>query len=197
MRRVVSASRSQPGDGRHFRNVFRMQQSLHGPAMRMTADHDVGHFQAVDREFNRCRFSARRCVERRDNVPRVAQHEQVTRIGVRDQVGIDPGIGAGDKQRFGYLPRRQPLKQLTLGAKYLRSKMVDSCHKFLNWHFAGSCRLSIGTTVPQGAIELAVPLRGHVCHAARVLESQVTMATARETGLAADLGHSPSHIPPA
>ena len=62
----------------------------------------------------------------RNDVPRIAEDEQFSRLGLRQQIGIDTGVRAGNEQRFRRLPIGKSLEQLTLGNEERCLKVMKS-----------------------------------------------------------------------
>jgi hypothetical protein len=75
----------------------------------MAADANVADPETVDRLLDR-RLLARWDAVGWYDVACVAEHEQVAQLGLGQHRGVDPGIGASDKQRARALAARQALE---------------------------------------------------------------------------------------
>ena len=91
-----------------------MQQPVNRAAAGMAADDDVRHLQPDDGELDRRRHAAHEAVVLRHEVARVAEHEQLARLGLREQERIDARIAARDDERLGRLAGRELLEQLAI-----------------------------------------------------------------------------------
>src|SRR5262249_2311909 len=67
----------------------------------VAADDDVPHLEHADRVLDRRRLAAGGRAVRGDDVAGVAEDEQVARLGLGDEVGVDARVGAGDEQGEG------------------------------------------------------------------------------------------------
>jgi hypothetical protein len=78
--------------------------------MGMPADDNVLDAQGGYRELNRGSFTSVARAMRRDDIPCIADDEQISWFGSGKHVWIDPGVGASDKQGFGILTLGQLLE---------------------------------------------------------------------------------------
>src|SRR5437879_4921529 len=83
---------------RERRNQLGLQQPLHGSAVGVPADNDVLDTEYGNGELDGRRLSAAGGTLRRYNVPGVAEDEQVAGLGSSQQVWINAGVRASDKQ---------------------------------------------------------------------------------------------------
>jgi hypothetical protein len=131
-----SASRLGMGEprrhGRKALDGVGLQQPPDGTAVRVAADNHVFHPESGHGEFNGCFFSAVGSAVRRDNVPRIAQDEQLTGFRVGYEIRIDARVGAGNEQSYRLLALGQPLEQPQLGRKYVLPEMVHAFDKCLH-----------------------------------------------------------------
>ena len=89
----------------------------HRATARMATDDDVAHFQHVEREFDGRRLGLvgdRLSVRTRGRheISGIADHEQIARLGGREDVGLHPAVGAGDVQRVGLLAQGEARERL-------------------------------------------------------------------------------------
>ena len=77
----------------------------------MATHHDVLDAEHGYSVFNRRGNTARDACMRGHDIACIANDEQIARLGLCDQVGIDARIGAGDEQNFGALPIREFCEQ--------------------------------------------------------------------------------------
>src|SRR3546814_10340428 len=84
---------------------FLRERGAAAAAATVPHDHDFGDFQHLDGEFKRCRdaVASGSCFEWRHQRRNVAHYENLTRIGVEDERGIDSAIRTGDDQNAGTL----------------------------------------------------------------------------------------------
>src|SRR5579884_307980 len=120
------ASVFQPGsDFRQFAQRFGSEQPLHGAAFGVAAYDHVLDVQLLEGILNRSRFAAVNA-ERRHQIAGVAENEQFARFGLRQQIGIDARIGAGDEQSQRLLPLTEAMKQRFLAAEDAVLEMLDT-----------------------------------------------------------------------
>src|SRR3546814_8858864 len=102
--------------------------------------HDFGDFQHLDGEFKRCRdaVASGSCFEWRHQRRNVAHYENLTRIGVEDERGLDSAIRTGDDQNDGTLsvPPFVPALALLCPPMFpqtavSRQHVVEICHGIL------------------------------------------------------------------
>src|SRR5438105_981829 len=135
-----------------------LQQSLHGSAVGVAADNDVLDAECGNGELDGRRLSAAGGTVRRYNVPGVAEDKQVAWLGSSEQVWINAGVRASDKQGFGILALRQLLKQSLERAETLLLKLVNALDQLLHgsptWSVASvassGCRAARSTGLPNG-----------------------------------------------
>jgi hypothetical protein len=68
----------------------------------------------------------------RNDVPCIAENEQFSRLGLRQQIGIDTGVRAGNEQRFRRLPIGKSLEQLALRTEERCLKVMKSVNELLH-----------------------------------------------------------------
>src|SRR5262252_10993845 len=77
-------------------------------------------------------FASVRGAVRRDQGPGVAQHKEIARLGLHQQVRRDAGIGAGDQQRLRLLPLRKAREQFAMRAEGRSLEVVNASNKFFH-----------------------------------------------------------------
>ncbi len=93
--------------GRHGLSRLRMQQRLHGAAVRVSADHHMLYPQRAHGILNHRRDTAQHLAIRRNHVANVPRDEDLARAGVRNRLDVHTRVGAGHDQRVGLLRRRR------------------------------------------------------------------------------------------
>jgi hypothetical protein len=96
-------------DGRQPLDLPWIESPFDRTAMGVAADDDVADPETVDRVLDR-RLLARWDAVGWYDVACVAEHEQVAQLGLGQHRGVDPGIGASDKQRVRALAAHQALE---------------------------------------------------------------------------------------
>jgi len=76
-----------------------VHQRVHRFTSRMSANHNVRHAQHTDSVFDGSSDRVRVGLGRRHDVPDVLDEKQVAGLTVREQIGSDPRVCAGEKQR--------------------------------------------------------------------------------------------------
>src|SRR5215813_887015 len=67
-----------------------------------------------------------------NQVARVAQSEDVSRLSLHQQLGGDARIGAGDQQRIRLLPLRKALEQFAVRAECRSLEVVNASNNFFH-----------------------------------------------------------------
>src|SRR5688572_8579741 len=98
----------------------------------MPADDDVFDAKSDDGEFDRRSFAAVGGAVRGNDVPRVANDEQISRLRLGDQVWVDAGIRTRDEQGFGILLGREAREEFALRAENVRLELMDAVNEFLH-----------------------------------------------------------------
>jgi hypothetical protein len=80
----------------------------------MTTDNDVLHRERHDGVFHDSRDTSHHLAIGGDDVTNVAADEELSWVGVGDQGGIDPAVGAGDEQHLWALLVLELLKELAV-----------------------------------------------------------------------------------
>src|SRR3546814_3834535 len=95
---------------------FLRERGAAAAAAAVTHDNDFGDFQHLDGEFKRCRdaVASGSRFEWRHQRSNVAHYENLTRIGVEDERGIDSAIRTCDDQNAGTLSVPQFVPALAL-----------------------------------------------------------------------------------
>ena len=94
-------------------NVFTaLAESLNGPAIRMTADDDMGDLETFQGElqsgyFRLIRGAGFREVRGSDKISRVADDKEITRFRGSENINRHPAIRTGYKKNIRALPERQ------------------------------------------------------------------------------------------
>lgn len=101
-----------PGDCGEMVHAFAFGDRRHCAAIRMTADHDIGHPEHRHGVFDRCRHTSGVGAIRRHDIPRVSDHEQFARFLLRQQFWYYAAIGTRDKQRAWMLRGGQVSEQV-------------------------------------------------------------------------------------
>ncbi len=109
-----------------------LEDGLHRPAVRVAADDDVVDPEGGDGVLDGGLFAAAGAVARGHDVAGVAQDEQLAGAGLRQQVGVDARVGAGDKESLGVLFQGQVLEELAPGPEIIGLKPVESLDEFLH-----------------------------------------------------------------
>jgi len=76
-----------------------------------------------------------------DDVPSVAQDEQVAGLRLGDEIRVDPGVRAGDEQRVRFLPLGQLLEQILQRSETVLLELMDALDQALH-EIAPRTRLS-------------------------------------------------------
>ena len=101
----------------------------------MPANDDVFYFQCFYGVFNCGRFTAWRAAGKWNHVACIAADEQIARFCLCQQVWVNTGIGATDKQRLGRLPTAELSEEgLFLGHHLVaepQEALNDPCHDFI------------------------------------------------------------------
>jgi len=106
--------------------------SAHGPTVGVAADDDIHHLEGGHRIFHRGRNTAGFGTVGGNDIPRVADDEQVARILLGKQLRYHPAVGTGHKQRFGALSLCQRLKQAGSLGIHLTLKLQEPFYYFLH-----------------------------------------------------------------
>src|SRR5262245_40551772 len=103
-----------------------MQQTLHRPAMGVTADDDVLDVKSRHGILNRrCLPSLARPMWW-DDVSGITKDEEIARLGFGQHGRDDARVGTGDEKGFRVLALRQLLKQRLQRKEILGLKLMDS-----------------------------------------------------------------------
>ena len=111
-----------------------MFESFHDAATRVAADDDVAHFQDIEPKLDRgrLRFVGDRSPIRtrgRYKISRVADHEQIARLGGGEDVGLHAAVGAGDVQGVRFLPQGEARERLGVIRTALPPEIDDPLHQ--------------------------------------------------------------------
>jgi hypothetical protein len=98
----------------------------------MAADNNVLDPQHTHCVLDRRGFAAFNGTVGRNDVTRVSQNEQLTRLGLRQQIRIDARIRTGDEQGQWMLAVNQLCKQALLGAEDSALELVNTFDKLLH-----------------------------------------------------------------
>jgi hypothetical protein len=97
--------------------LLKLEQSIHRPAVGMAADDDLFDVEGADGIFDRRTFAPIGGPKGRNNIACVADDEQIPRLSLGDQIGINPRIRAGDHQHLRRLTIGELFKEVAVSAK--------------------------------------------------------------------------------
>jgi hypothetical protein len=120
------------GEKRHVGERFGVEQPFHRAAIRMAHYERMFHSQRGDGVLDGRPGASVRGAVRRDQRAGVAQHEEIARLGLHQQVRRDAGIGASDQQRLRLLPLRKTLEQFAMRAEGRSLEVVNASNKFFH-----------------------------------------------------------------
>ncbi len=135
-------------NGRHVVHALAGRNRGHRTAIGMPADHDVRHAQRGDRIFDRRRHAARLRAVRRHDVARVADHEQVARLALRDELRHEPAIRARDEQRPRILAACEIAKQRGARRIGVALELQEAFDDVLHRVFSGAGGIDEGQVTP-------------------------------------------------
>jgi hypothetical protein len=101
-----------PGDGRHMLEALPHSDRRHRAAIRVTADHDVRNAERNQRIFDGRCYAARFGPVWRHDVSGVADHEEIARIALSNELGHHPAVRARDEQRARSLAGGQSSEEI-------------------------------------------------------------------------------------
>jgi hypothetical protein len=81
-----------------------MEQADHRTASGVSADHDLADLKAINGVFDNRGYAANSISISRNHVADIAGDKNLAWSRLRDQLGVDSGVGAGDEQGVGPLP---------------------------------------------------------------------------------------------
>ena len=110
--------------------LFRVEQALHDSAVGMSADDDQRHLQHQHCVLDTRRNATYKFAVMRHKISRVTLDEEIARPGLREQIGNNARIGAGDEHRDGLLPALQARELLALSRIDLGLKLLHTFHDF-------------------------------------------------------------------
>ncbi|MCY1177591.1 hypothetical protein D9M73_179050 [compost metagenome] len=110
-------------DGGQVIHACAFGDSGHGAAVRVPADHDVGHTQHGDGVLDRGRHTTRMGAVGGHDVARVTDDEQLAGFLLGQQFRHDAAVGAGDEQGARMLRGRQVFEQVGALRKHFLLKL--------------------------------------------------------------------------
>ena len=118
--------------GGHAVQAFAGGYGRHRAAVRVAADHDIGHTKRRHRVFHGGGDATRLGSVAGHDVAGVANHEQIARFSLGEQFGHDATVGAGDEQRPWRLAGGELLEQFPAARQDLALKFQETVDDILH-----------------------------------------------------------------
>ena len=110
-------------DRRQVTDVFGVQHGLHYGAIGVAAHNNVWDLQDCQRIFDGRRAAALHGAVGRDHVAGISQNEQLAGICLREECGVNAGVGTGNEEGAGGLVLRESGEEFFLLPEHLCPKL--------------------------------------------------------------------------
>ena len=121
-----------------------IEDAAHNTAIGVATDDQINHAKDAHGVFDGGGDSAQGVWVMRHDVADDPTDEEFPRLGLREEAGIDAGIGAGDKESFRALAEGEFFEQIAMLGVNVLLKVLEAAQDFLGRHVPRYFALIIG-----------------------------------------------------